>query len=57
MKLFKKTRNLNSEFFYGVPYKNFLTYFTTVGFFGACEWLVLVGYKVEVISFPLFLKR
>lgn len=43
--------------FYGVPYRKFLTYFTTVGFFGACEWLVLVGYKVEVISFPLFLKR
>lgn len=58
MKVYKKTRNLKSEFFiYGVPYRKFLTYFTTVGFFGACEWLALVGYKVDVISFPLFLKR
>lgn len=57
MKHHKKTRNLNSEFFYGVSYKKFLTYFATVGFVGAFECLSFVGYKLAMISFPFFLKR
>lgn len=57
MKVYKKLGILNPSFLFMVFHTENFDIFYYSWIFGACEWLALVGYKVDVISFPLFLKR